>query len=657
MNLAQLWSRFWSFAGGVSIRGKIMGIVVVLILILGLGITFQIRNSLIETLTEELGKQGVTIARDVAARSTDLILTSNSFDLYQLLKDTVDNNEDVRYALILGPDGDDVLSHSFGAGIPVNLAEANLPEPDAASRLEILDTDEGLIWDLAVPILGGRAGIARVGISTSYLHEEVAATTQRLLIYTGIVSLVGLLAAYLLTSVLTRPIVQLVEVTKAIARGDLKRKAPVWALDEVGRLGVAFNSMTESLAESRSETEAFQQELLRRNRELAALNAIATEVSGAQQLDDMLHRSLSKVLEATGLLNGGWVSLLSKDGQWATLICQEGLSPATGRRMARVKLSSCACREVVSKKLPVAVEGSLGTCPILGDKLDNGQHVLSYAIVPLISKSRVFGLLHVASPVLAQFTLEDLGLLSSIGHQMGVAIENTRLWEELKRKEEVRGQLLEKTISAQEAERKRIARELHDQTSQSLTSLMVGLKMAEAQAPDEMRKSIVKLRQLSSQTLEEVHNLAIELRPASLDDLGLVAALRQYANEYSKIFGIDVDFQAIGLESRRLAPEVEIALYRIVQEALTNVSKHAEAKAVSVLIEARGASMVAIIEDNGKGFDVHEVSASSKSERKLGLYGMQERAALIDGMLTIESRPGVGTTIFVEVPLEEEWVK
>ncbi len=351
MNLRRFWSWVWAIAGGFSIRVKIMGIVLVLILILGLGITFQTRNSLVETLTNELESHGVSIARELAARSTDLILTSNFFDLYQLLKDTIDNNDDVRYAFITGPDGS-VLSHSFGDGIPVGLAEVNLIEADTVSRLEMLDTDEGLIWDIAVPILGGRAGIARVGMSSRNFLLAVAATTQRLLIYTGIVSLIGLLAAYLLTSVLTKPIVQLVEVTKAIARGDLKRKAPVWALDEVGRLGIAFNSMTKSLAESRSESEAFQQELMRRNRELAALNAIATEVSGAQQLDDIIHRSLSKVLEAVGLMNAGWVSILSEDGQWATLICQDGLSTVTVQKVTRVKLSSCACQEVVSKKLP-----------------------------------------------------------------------------------------------------------------------------------------------------------------------------------------------------------------------------------------------------------------------------------------------------------------
>ena len=124
MKLSRPLSRFWHRVLGVSIKTKIMGIVLVLILIFGLSITFQLRNSLSTTLTEELKKQGVAITRDLAARSTDLILTHNHFDLYQLLKDTVKNNETVRYALILSADGD-VLSHSFTGGIPVGLTECN----------------------------------------------------------------------------------------------------------------------------------------------------------------------------------------------------------------------------------------------------------------------------------------------------------------------------------------------------------------------------------------------------------------------------------------------------------------------------------------------------------------------------------------------------
>jgi signal transduction histidine kinase len=626
-----------------------MGIVVILILIFGLSITFQLQDSLSTTLTEELEKQGVAITRDLAARSTDLILTNNHFDLYQLLKDTVKNNETVRYALILSTDSH-VLSHSFTGGIPVGLTEFNQTEEDSNYQLKRLDTDEGLIIDVAVPIFGGRAGTARIGMSTDLLHETVMATTWYWIMVTGSISILALIATYTLTSVLTNPIKQLVRVTKAITRGDLQQKAPIQATDEIGRLAMAFNEMTDSLTAARNESETFQAELLRRNLELAALNRIASEISHSRGLTDMMRRVLSKVAEFMDLY-AGWVNIFTENNEQANIICHIGLTNEVIQKLESVNFSNCQCNTAVMRKSPILIGGSKSTCPILKQKLSNG-HLLRYHVaVPLVSKTTVFGLLHIAGSKSSPFTSEHMKLLDAIGRQIGIAIENARLWEELKQREELRGQLLEETISAQEAERKRIARELHDQTGQSLTSLMVGMRMLEKDSPKDIRHRISDMRQLTSQTLNEVHNLALKLRPSSLDDLGLVAALKQYTQDYTAQFGIEADFQVIGLDGRRLLPEVEITLYRIIQESLTNVVKHAEANQVSVLLEARDSKVVAIVEDNGKGFDTKQVSRSP-TQMKLGLYGMIERAELINGSLTIESKRGRGTTLFIEVPVK-----
>ena len=650
MKLGEFWSRAWSAANSVSIRAKIMGIVLILILILGLGITLQVRSSLTVSLADRLERQGIAVAKHLAAHSTNLILTGNFYDLYQSLRDIVESDDAVRYAFVLDSDGN-IITHSFSGGFPVGLAEVNQLEADAELHLERLDTDEGLILDMAVPVFGGRAGVARVGMSTHFLDEMIAAITRRWLIVTGVISVLGLLAAYFLTSVLTRPIVHLVEVTKAITRGDLKRKAPVWAQDEIGRLGIAFNAMTEYLAKSHSESEAFQAEVIKRNLELAALNTIATELSGSRDLVGIMRRSLAKIIEFMDF-NAGWVSTLAEDGKHTMVICHTGLSRETVRKLANVNTASCTCQTAIHEKTPVVISGAEEKCPVLNHKLDNGQPLVCHAAVPLISKSRVFGLLHIASSELGRFTEDNLRLLDALGRQMGVAIENARLWDELKRREEVRRQLLEGTISAQEAERKRIARELHDQTGQSLTSLIVGLKVLETEDSKVTQQRIADMRQLAAETLDGVHDLALELRPSALDDLGLITTLEQYVREYTDKFGINTEFQAIGFEGRRLLPEVEIILYRIVQEALTNVVKHAAANKVSVLMEIRGPSIVAIVEDNGKGFDVQKESTSATNKQKLGLYGMYERAELIDGTLTIESRIGKGTTVFVEVPLK-----
>ena len=157
---------------------------------------------------------------------------------------------------------------------------------------------------------------------------------------------------------------------------------------------------------------------------------------------------------------------------------------------------------------------------------------------------------------------------------------------------------------------------------------------------------------MAVQTLEEVHDLALALRPRLLDDLGLLAALQHYLGEFRDRSHLPVDFQVLGLENRRLPPRVETTLYRIAQEALANVMRHAQAENVGVLLEVRDTSAILIVEDDGMGFDVSEAMGSHVHEGNLGLYGMRERAALVGGTLAIESIPGEGTSVFAQIPLD-----
>jgi signal transduction histidine kinase len=276
-----------------------------------------------------------------------------------------------------------------------------------------------------------------------------------------------------------------------------------------------------------------------------------------------------------------------------------------------------------------------------------------HASVPLKSKDKVLGIINVAGDGRRKsppFTEGELQLLTAIGQQIGVAVENAALYEELHQKESLRGQLLEKVITVQEEERKRIARELHDETGQALTSLMIGLKVLEGAASlQEVQEKVSQLRAVAAQTLDGVHRLAVELRPSVLDDLGLVAAMQRYVKDWGENCGLSVDFQVAGLD-RRLSPQVETTVYRVVQEALTNVARHAKAQSVSLLLEYQGDSVVCIVEDDGRGFDVRRV-LKANDKRRLGLYGMQERISLVGGKLVVESTAGVGTTVFVDIPL------
>jgi signal transduction histidine kinase len=181
------------------------------------------------------------------------------------------------------------------------------------------------------------------------------------------------------------------------------------------------------------------------------------------------------------------------------------------------------------------------------------------------------------------------------------------------------------------------------------------LKVLEEASPTaEMKTRTLELKEMATRILNEVRALSLQLRPSTLDDLGLLAALRHYFKGYQDRFHLVVDFQVLGLENKRLSPEVETALFRIVQEALINVAMHANAHSVSVLLENRGDSIKLIVEDDGKGFDVAQVMGTQPHERNLGLYGMRERASLLGGSLIIESTPGTGTAVFVVIPLPRE---
>lgn len=282
-----------------------------------------------------------------------------------------------------------------------------------------------------------------------------------------------------------------------------------------------------------------------------------------------------------------------------------------------------------------------------------------HVCVPLIAGERVVGLLNLADDQGRVFTSEELRLLGSIGRQVGVAVENARLWDEVKRKEALRGQLLSQVIGAQEAERKRIARELHDEAGQSLTALLLGLRTLDQDPAlsDSSRHHLADLRTLAKDLFDDLHRLAVELRPDALDHLGLVGAVESCLRDFGARAGLTIDFHASGVDGLRVPGDVEIAIYRIAQEALGNVVRHAAASRVDVLLERRNDALILIVEDDGRGFDVDRAlhPAPLDDERRLGLFGVQERAALLNGRVTIESEHGRGTTLFVEIPLGESY--
>jgi two-component system, NarL family, sensor histidine kinase NreB len=226
-----------------------------------------------------------------------------------------------------------------------------------------------------------------------------------------------------------------------------------------------------------------------------------------------------------------------------------------------------------------------------------------------------------------------------------------KLVRALSEKEELQSILLNKIIDVQEEERKKISRELHDETSQALTSIIVGLRMLSEQVGGKVeRDKILGMRKLVAKTLDDVHRLALELRPVLLDDLGLVAAAQRYIQDYSRQYDIAANIDFAGLSRERFRPEIEITLYRILQETLTNIAKHAQATQVRVSLKKSRWKINLAISDNGVGFNADSLKLSG-IRGSLGIYGMRERVALLEGKLDIQSSVGVGTTVTVEIPL------
>jgi signal transduction histidine kinase len=263
--------------------------------------------------------------------------------------------------------------------------------------------------------------------------------------------------------------------------------------------------------------------------------------------------------------------------------------------------------------------------------------VRSGIYVPLLVQNRAIGVLiaHDKNGPDSRFGDDDVRLAETLAARAAVAVDLS---------ERVSRDALRRVVSAQELERKRLARELHDETGQALTSMLLGLKtMEEAKSEADVRAAAAALRELVVGTLQDVRRLAVELRPKALDDFGLQAALERLSETFAEQTGIALEVEA--RLAGRLPSEVETALYRIVQEALTNVVKHAHAQRVSIVLMRKDGSVAALIEDDGRGIEPGSDGGG------LGLVGMRERVSLLGGRLTVESAAERGTSVVAEIPL------
>ncbi|HEX6509313.1 MAG TPA: PAS domain S-box protein [Chloroflexota bacterium] len=413
-------------------------------------------------------------------------------------------------------------------------------------------------------------------------------------------------------------------------------------------------------------------EITRRVRELDAANSAITSISSALDLSHVLQNIVDS---ARDLVQSRYAALGVSDDEGRILqFITSGITPEQRAAIGPLPRGHGLLGVLIKDATPLRIP-AISNDPRSHGFPANHPPMTSLLGVPILFQGRPVGDLYLTDKIGAEtFSEDDQELLIVLANHAAVAIENARLYEEARTSrdrlqawsEELEVKVAERTreierysrelttrvLQAQEEERKRLARELHDDTAQSLSTLLINLDLLEPFVPADgelLRSGLDRIRDLTKRTLDNVRGLSHDLRPTILDDFGLIAALRWYADEYEDTFGVHVDLE-IEAPPEPLSTDIDLALFRIAQEALTNSGKYAEATGARLTLTFPDSRAVLTIADNGKGFDRDAVSGPTK-RGGLGLYGMQERADLLGATLDIDTMPGRGTRVTVSVPL------
>lgn len=387
--------------------------------------------------------------------------------------------------------------------------------------------------------------------------------------------------------------------------------------------------------------------------ELLALSRVSAAVSALHDLDAIFEVALDTVLE---VMNGtiGWILLVDEQTQSLSCKVLRGLSEKYAPEMHLEAGEGIAGRVAQTGKAVLVEDLSTDPRAVWRD-LINAEGLKAFISVPLRAKDKVLGVLNVASRLPRSFTKDDMHLLHAIGDQVGVAIEQAALHNQLSKERENYRRLARHMLIAQEEERGRVARELHDETSQSLTGLSLNMQAILSIATTSefgdaaFKAKLEKAHSITQQLSLEISKIMKSLRPTALDSLGLGPAIHHYAENRLQAAGISLSVKHEGMEER-LPSEVEFGLYRIAQGAISNIAWHSQAESAVVSLQRTSDELIMQIVDDGRGFDASRPIEVDESGRGSGLFSMKERASLLSGTCDIKSQPGRGTTIIVKVP-------
>jgi signal transduction histidine kinase len=481
-----------------------------------------------------------------------------------------------------------------------------------------------------LPLINSNATSVILSDTESLLAREIGLSIVGTFILGGLfLSLVHLF--------LIRPLEKLESGLKLVQGGEYSSRLDIWADDEIGQVQAAFNSLV-------SDLENTETKFTKLDREFGVITSLIDTIAVGQSVDDIIDNTLRQTVALMGAYSGSQYLL---DDTLNNLVLKSycgGTSPELLRVGAVRKLIDSPQRHAIETGHTYITEDIRPELPPPVDYLMDREGFISWASAPIKAHGRIIGTINLYKRKRESFTPRDGQLLEVIGSIIGLIIDNSYLLETLRSKEQELRRALNQAVAAQEEERKRLSRELHDEIGQALTSLLIRYKVIQAENDIQaIHYQLNSLRSLTSRTIRGLRRLALDLRPTALDDLGIIAALQWYVQQCREYSKIPIQFSCTNLPNR-LPAEVEVVLYRVAQEGVTNAIRYSHAKQIDVKLEPGENSVRLIICDDGRGFD-------PKTQAKgIGLIGIRERVELLKGSTVLETRPGAGTQLYVEIP-------
>jgi len=433
---------------------------------------------------------------------------------------------------------------------------------------------------------------------------------------------------------ITKPIRELSQAAQEVAKGNFGQTITAQTGDEIEELADQFNLMSGHLQESYAQLE---KQVAARTEELAVLNAIAATVNQSRDLGQILNDALDETLQVIGI-DSGRIYLLNEAAQALTVAAQRGFKPQMANESDNLEIGEDLSWQVIQNDQPL-IRRDISRDPRLTRMLVRKEGLRSMAIVPVSSKGKVIGTLFTVTRDDRELSTQDLQLLTSIAHQIGVAVENAQLFEQTRK-------------VAIMNERNRLARDLHDSVTQSIYSLTLlseaGQRIIDSGDFVQVKENQTRLGEISQQALQEMRLMVYELRPQILQNEGLVGALEHRLAAVERRAGINARLHVA--QKIDLPQNVEEELFHLSMEALNNALKHAKASEVVLSLKMEEGSFILTVADNGRGFDPKLTTSTGG----MGLSSMNERVVKIGGNLSIQSEDGAGTIIAVSVPLKAE---